>query len=113
MIVQNNTMMFLQKVDRDYYAYMKKARRMSKKKLLANMQEIALFQKMYDYLKSNVSLQVDGINLLAQYKHPMFILHDCYMNNEWDYLSELISDIMDYILFNYEDLSSYEMELAV
>lgn len=94
MIVQNNTMMFLQKVDRDYCAYMKKARRMSKKKLLANMQEISAFQKIYDFLKSNVSLQTECINLLAQYKHPMFILHDCYMNNEWEYLSESIPNLM-------------------
>lgn len=112
MILKNNTMIFLQKVDRDYCAYMKKVRIMSKKRLLANMREIALFQKMYDYLKSNASLRTECINLLAQYKHPLFILHNCYMNNEWEYLSESIPNLMEDILFNYEALFSYELELS-
>lgn len=103
-------MKFLAKIDAEYKDYYKYISAMSKEQMITFIQEFAGVQKIYEYLQSNVEISPESLEFLNQFETPLAILHDAWMNSEWDYLSEAIPNIMCKIADGDTDLSSYGLE---
>lgn len=103
-------MKFLARIDEEYIDYHKYIMAMSKEQLVTFIQEFAAIQKIYEYLKSNVEIDAESLEFLSQFENPLSILHDAWMNSEWDYLSEAMPNIFQKIQSGDTDLSSYELQ---
>lgn len=100
---------FLARIDEEYIDYRKYIMAMSKEQIVSFIQEFAAIQKIHEYLKSNVETDEESLEFLSQFENPLSILHDCWMNSEWDYLSEAMPNIMFDIKNGYTDLSAYAL----
>lgn len=105
-----DNMKFLSRIDAEYQDYRKYIMAMSKEQMVSFIQEYAAIQKIHEYLKSNVEINAESLEFLNQFENPLSILHDAWMNSEWDYLSEAMSNIFQNIQDGDTDLSGYELQ---
>lgn len=96
---------FYKKIDKDHTAYFNTVEKMTGFELINHLREIAAMQEIYETLKADTSLNTDYLQYLLKFKNPLYVIHDCWVNDGQD-----ISEALNHILWNIFDKKDAEQD---